>query len=87
MVRNVSWLKRYELTLKDYVSIKDIQILINCGQPGAIQIRSKAVKYCEDNNIGYPGKMAPIEAVFAVTGKDRDYYYNMMIAESKSLKV
>ena len=48
-------------------------------------MRNKAKKYCEENNIGYPGKMVPIEAVFAVTEKNRDYYYDMMLAEAKSL--
>lgn len=82
-----SWSDRYDTSLNDYISIKDMMVLLNCSQPSAIELRKKAKKYCSDNRIGYPGKMVPIEAVFAITGKDRDYYYNMMIAESKSLNI
>ncbi len=80
-----SWAERYDESLNDYISLKKMMILLNCSQPSAIQWRNKAKKYCEENNIGYPGKMVPIEAVFAVTEKNRDYYYDMMLAEAKSL--
>lgn len=85
MMVRASWADRYDVSLNDYISIKGMMVLLNCSQPSAIQWRNKSKEYCEDNNIGYPGKMVPIEAVFAVTGKDRDYYYDMMMAEAKSL--
>ena len=85
MIRR-SWAERYDESLNDYISLKKMMILLNCSQPSAIQWRNKAKAYCNEKNIGYPGKMVPIEAVFAVTGKDRQYYYDMMLAESKSIR-
>lgn len=84
MIRK-TWSVRYDASLNDYISIKNIMVLLNCSQPSAIKVRTKAKNYCQENGIGYPGKMVPVDAVFAVTGKGRDYYYDMMLAEAKSL--
>lgn len=79
----IRWSEKYELGLKERLSIKEIMLLRDCGQPTAIEIRNKAIDYCVENDIDFPTKSIPTEAVFAVTGRDQEYYYKKMMAESK----
>lgn len=81
----IKWSQKYELGLKERLSIKEIMLLRDCGQPTAIEIRNKAIDYCVANDIDFPTKSIPTEAVFAVTKLGLDYYYDKMIQESKCL--
>lgn len=83
----IKWSQKYELGLKERLSIKEIMLLRDCGQPKAIEIRNKAIDYCARNDIDFPTKLIPTEAVFAVTNLDLNYYYNKMIQESKCLRM
>ena len=86
MTKRIKWSEKYELGLKESLSIKEIMQLRDCGQPKATAIRDKALDYCEKNDIDFQAKLIPTEAVFAVTNLNLDYYYNKMIQESKCLR-
>lgn len=85
MKNNIKWADKYELSLKEYLSIREIMLLRDCGQPAATEIRNKAIDYCNKNNISVSTKTVPTEAVLIVTNKGLDYYYQKMIQESKCL--
>ena len=86
MKEKLTWSQKYELGLKEYLSISGIMKLRDCGQPKATEIRNKAIDYCVQNNIDFDAKNIPTEAVFAVTNLDLNYYYEKMILESKCIK-
>lgn len=50
------WLQRYKVVLNERISIKDIMLLEDVGQPTASMIRNEAVKYCVKNNINIPSR-------------------------------
>ena len=78
------WLQRYKVVLNERISIKDIMLLEDVGQPTASMIRNEAVKYCVKNNINIPSRKIPTEAYLAITHKDIQYYYDKMILEHKA---
>jgi len=82
---SIKWSEKYELGLKERLSIKEIMKLRDCGQPKATEIRNKALDYCLENNIECSNKSIPTEAVFAVTNLNLDYYYNKMLLESRCI--
>lgn len=87
MKQTLSWAQKYELGLSEDLTISEIQELRNCGRGTASEIRKKCVDYCLENDIEFTGKRIPTEAVFAVTKKDLDFYYDKMIKESKCREV
>lgn len=87
MKQTLSWAQKYELSLSENLTITEIQELRGCGRGTASEIRKKCVDYCLDNDIEFSGKKIPTEAVFAVTMKDLDFYYDKMIQESKYREV
>lgn len=81
-----SWYDRYTLALSECLTIKDVMLLRNVGQPTALKIRKEALEYCIKNNIDLPPRGVPTEAVLSVTNKDLNYYYQKMISESEAKK-
>lgn len=84
-MKSSSWADRYDLCLKENVSIKEIMIIRDCGRPKATEIRDDVHRYCIANNIEFDCKKVPTEVVLMITKHDLDYYYQKMILESKSL--
>lgn len=87
MKNSIKWRDKYELGLKESLSIKDIMLLRDCGQPKATKIRDEVIRYCVENGIDYESKKVPTEIVFIITKCDLDYYYQKMLLESKCLSV
>lgn len=81
-----TWYERYTLALSECLTIKDVMLLRNVGQPTALKIRKEALEYCIKNNIELPPRGVPTEAVLSVTNKDLNYYYQKMIKESEAKK-
>ena len=83
-----SWRERYLESLKEYLTIEGIKKLCNVSTCEAVNIRKKSVDYLKsqsnDPNFEEPKQKVDIEAIFAVTGHDSDYYYKKMIAERKA---
>jgi len=86
VAKRINWSEKYELGLKENLSIKEIMMLRDCGQPRATDIRNRALKYCIENNIDCSLRSVPTEVVFKITNLDLEYYYNKMLQESKCLK-
>ncbi|MBQ0036008.1 MAG: hypothetical protein KBT35_03710 [Firmicutes bacterium] len=85
---NCSWNQRYRVSIQENVTVKDICVLCGVSTQNALNIRHKAIDYLKENFRGKeflePKSKVDIEAVFAVTGKDSDYYYRKMLAERKA---
>lgn len=86
MKEQITWCEKYELCLKENLSIREIMQLRDCGYPHATNLRDDAIKYCLENDIEILSKKIPTIAIFAITKLDESYYYNKMIQESKCLK-
>lgn len=76
-----SWNDRYKISISEFISIKDIMLLRDCGRNAATKIRQDAIKYCLLNNIYIYGRNIPTEAVLMVTNRNIEYYYNKMLLE------
>lgn len=83
----VTWYDKYIIALQEAVTVKDIKNLRSVGQPTALLIREKALEYCLMNDIELPPRGIPTEAVFVVTDKSLDFYYNKMLQESNAKKL
>lgn len=83
MENSVKWLEKYLLSLEDFLSQRDIMKLFSCTQSRANAIRQKAIEYCLINDIYYYSKV-PSEAVFEVTGKDSNYFYDKAVKEKQA---
>ena len=85
---NCSWNQRYRVSIQENVTVKDICVLCGVSTQNALNIRHKAIDYLKENFRGKeflePKSKVDIEAVFALTGKDSDYYYRKMLAERKA---
>ncbi len=82
----VTWYEKYNLALQENLTVKQIKDLRSVGQPTALVIRQNAMEYCLKNDIELPPRGIPTEAVFAVTGKNLDFYYEKMCRESNAKK-
>lgn len=84
----ISWKDRYVESLKEYLTVNGIKRLRNVSTCDALEIRRKAIELLRANsndpNFEEPKTKVDIEAVFAVTGHDQEYYYKKMIAERKA---
>lgn len=87
MRTTLSWREKYRLALQETLSIKEIMLLRECGQPKAIKLRNEAIDYCIGNSIDFDSKRIPTSIIFKVTNLDLDYYYNKMLQEKELLIV
>ena len=81
MSKEISWREKFELVLKEELTIKDIMMLCSVGQPRATLIRKKAIELCMNDNIELYSMQVPTEAVLKVINKDINYYRNKMNLE------
>ena len=81
MSKEISWREKFELVLKEELTIKDIMMLCSVGQPRATLIRKKAIELCMNNNIELYSMQVPTEAVLKVINKDINYYRDKMNLE------
>lgn len=79
----ITWKEKYETTLNEHASIKDIQKIFDIGQPAATNARNMAIAYCKKNGILIMNKSVPMDAVLEVTGKNREYFYKRYLEERK----
>lgn len=80
---SLSWRDKYILALNETINLKQISLLRGCGSTKANTIKSAALRYCLENDLDTDGKNIPVEAIFAVTGKPLEFYYNKMIDEAR----
>ena len=85
MKKILSWREKYLLALKEKLTINEIMLLRDCGQPKATVIRDAAVQYCLDNKLETTVRGVNTEAVFEMTGTNLQYYYNKMMQEQHYL--
>ena len=85
-MNKITWYDKYNLALQETLTIKQIQNLRSVGQPTALIIRQNAMEYCLKNDIELPPRGIPTEAVFVVTGKNLNFYYEKMCQESNAKK-
>ena len=81
MSKEISWREKFELVLKEELTIKDIMLLCSVGQPRATLIRKKAIELCMNDNIELYSMQVPTEAVLKVINKDINYYRDKMNLE------
>jgi hypothetical protein len=83
MGKEITWLERYRVALKEELTLRDIMELRAVGKPRAMKIRDKVNEYCLLNDIELPTAQVPTELVFHVTGKDIEYYNGKMELEKR----
>ena len=81
MSKEISWKEKFELVLKEELTIKEIMMLCSVGQPRATIIRKKAIELCMDDDIKLYSMQVPTEAVLKVINKDINYYKDKMNLE------
>ena len=81
MSKEISWKEKFELVLKEELTIKDIMLLCSVGQPRASIIRKKAIELCMNDDIKLYSMQVPTEAVLKVINKDINYYKDKMNLE------
>lgn len=81
MSKEISWREKFELVLKEELTIKDIMLLCSVGQPRATLIRKKAIELCMNDDIKLYSLQVPTEAVLKVINKDINYYKDKMNLE------
>ena len=83
MKMTLTWREKYRLALKESLTIKEIMLLRECGQPKATKIRDDSILYCLKNNIATEYRRVSTEAIFQITGLNLQYYYEKMVQEQK----
>ena len=83
----LSWCDRYEIALKEYLSVRDIMKLCGVGQPKALIIRKNVIDYCIMNDISINAYKVPCDIVMLITNRDLSYYYDKMLLEVESVKL
>ena len=81
MCKEISWKEKFELVLKEELTIKEIMMLCSVGQPRASIIRKKAIELCMNDDIKLYSMQVPTEAVLKVINKDINYYKDKMNLE------
>ena len=81
MSKEISWKEKFELVLKEELTIKEIMMLCSVGQPRATIIRKKAIELCMNDDIKLYSMQVPTEAVLKVINKDINYYRDKMNLE------
>lgn len=81
MSKEISWKEKFELVLKEELTIKEIMMLCSVGQPRASIIRKKAIELCISEDIKLYSQQVPTEAVLRVINKDINYYRDKMNLE------
>ena len=81
MSKEISWKEKFELVLKEELTIKEIMMLCSVGQPRATLIRKKAIELCMSEDIKLYSQQVPTEAVLKVINKDINYYRDKMNLE------
>lgn len=75
----------YLCLLNEAIHIKDIMMLLDCGQPKATDIYHKVKLYCIENDIEtYSPRGVPPYAFLKVVNRSIDYYYDKMEMEKKA---
>lgn len=87
MAKNVTWCDKYQIALKENLSVRDIMNLRSIGQNQAMDIRTKAIEYCLKNNIEIGCNYVPTEIVFIITNRDLEFYYDKMLKEIQIMKL
>ena len=81
MSKEISWKEKFELVLKEELTIKEIMMLCSVGQPRASIIRKKAIELCMNDDIKLYSMQVPTEAVLKAINKDINYYRDKMNLE------
>ena len=87
MRRNSTWFERYQIAMKETLSIKDIMVLRDVGQPTATALSREAKEYCLKNDIPLPPNKAPTDVIMLLTGKNMDYYHDKMVMEAEAIQL
>ena len=81
MSKEISWKEKFELVLKEELTIKEIMMLCSEGQPRATIIRKKTIELCMNEDVRIYSQQVPTEAVLKVINKDINYYKDKMNLE------
>lgn len=81
MSKEISWKEKFELVLKEELTIKEIMMLCSVGQPRASIIRKKAIELCMNEDVRLYSQQVPTETVLKVINKDINYYKDKMNLE------
>lgn len=85
MKTTLNWREKYSLALKEQLTIKEIMLLRDCGQPKAASLRQKAIEYCAQHDIEFDYRRVPTIAIFEITNLNLDYYYQKMLLEARAV--
>lgn len=85
--QQVSWQERFEIALKEELTLNDIMKLRGIGKSRASELREQVLDYCLRNEITLPSAQIPSELVFIITGKDLSYYVDKMRLEQQALQL
>lgn len=80
-MKKVSWKEKCQILVNEYITLRDIKILRECGIYNASVLRDDIIAYCESHGIVYYHRKFPTVAYFGVLGLSYDYYYQKMLKE------
>ncbi len=86
MKNRTTFKEKYELSISESMTLKDIQKLCDCGQFYASEIRRRAIDYCYQNDITMVTRSVPTEAVLETIDRTIDYYFSKMELENKIIR-
>lgn len=85
MTRKLTWNEKADLVfIHSSVSVKQIQKLLDIGQPSAIRLRELTLKLAETEGRWVAEKKVPIDLLLRVVGLNMDYFVDMATKERNS---
>ncbi len=86
-MKKVTWGEKVDMLLVyPHITISQIKILLDVGQPSAIELRDKARVLAEKEGRFTGKRGVPTDLVVRVAGLDFDYFRNMAMKESVAKK-
>ena len=74
----ISWKEKVDLIIENpQISLKQIQKLLDVGQPSAIQIREETLKLAKKNGRWVGVRKVPTDLLLETVGLDYDYFKMM----------
>lgn len=74
-----------QTVFKQFLTVKDIMLLMDIGQPAARKVREDVLKYCKNNKIYVVNSSIPCNALFATIGWSKDEYLQNLALEREML--
>jgi len=87
MLTKTTWKEKFDILIAfSFLSIKQIQIVFDVGQPRALEIRSKTIELAKENGRYISERKVPTDLVLQVMGLDYSFFRKMVFLEKSTEK-